>query len=215
MRKGDGMSRFILAMATLAAMAIGPSPAHAADYTGPGLSADLVMVDARLGSGRLTGRYYFDRGGQRFELDGKTKHRMLIFNRFSAHSIVVERNDRVRVDERRGAALAVRFGDEPCGGYARSLFLGSESRFGRSIQVWRCERPRQVLIDGGFRPRERVTVWFDTGLKHFIRLESSTGAWIELRNIREGRQPPAFFDTPADFAQFNVSTRVAEVEATE
>lgn len=209
------MYRLIAAVAVSAATLTASFSARAGDYTGPGLSADLVMVDEHLGSGRLTGRYYFDRGGERYELEGKTKHRMLIFNRFSAHMITVERNDRVRVDEKRGAALAERLGDEPCGGYSKSLFLGSESRFGRTIQVWRCERPRQLLIDGGFRPRERVTVWFDTALKHFIRLESNTGAWVELRNIREGRQPPALFDTPSEFAKFNVTTRVADVDQSE
>lgn len=207
------MKKFVAAMALLTAGAlVAASPARSGEYTGPGLSADLLMVDGRIGSGRISGRYYFDRGGQRYDLFGKTKHSMLIFNRFSAHMILVARNDRVRVDEKRGAALAMRFGDEPCSGYAKSLFLGSESRFGRTTQVWRCERPRQILIDGGFRPRERVTVWFDTGLKHFIRMESNTGAWIELSNIREGRQPPALFDAPSEFSQFNVSEQVTDVD---
>lgn len=206
------MYRFIMALALSVAFGA-PASAWATEYTGPGLSADLVMVDGRVGSGRISGRYYFDRGGQRYELAGKTKQKMLIFNRFSANMILVGRNDKVRVDENRGAAHAARFGDEPCGGYAKALFLGSESRFGRTTQVWRCERPQQVLIDGGFRPRERVTVWFDTGLKHFIRIESNTGAWIELSNIREGRQPPALFDAPSRFSQFSVSAQVADVDS--
>ncbi len=187
--------------------------ADAAEYSGPGLSADLVMEDARMTKGRITGRYYFDRGGQRYDFNGKTKERSLIMNRFSRHLIAVSRKNRVRVDENRGAALALRFGDEPCLGYGKSIFLGSENRFGRTIQVWRCEHPGQILIDGGFRPREKVTVWFDTGLKHFIRMESNSGAWIELRNIRPGRQAPSLFDAPSEFAQLNAAARMAEVEA--
>lgn len=210
------MNRLIAASAALAASTlVAAAPAAAGDYTGPGLSADLVMVDSRVGSGRITGRYYFDRGGQRYELTGATRHRMLIFNRFAGHQILVGRNGRVQVDERRGTALAVRFGDEPCGGYTRPLFLGSESRSGRSIQVWRCERPQQVLIDGGFRPRERVTMWFDSGLKHFVRMEGDSGWRIELRNIREGRQPPSLFDAPSDSARFTASARLADIEASE
>lgn len=201
----------VTALATLALFAV--SKVDAAEYTGPGLSADLVMQDARLGKGKITGRYHFDRGGQRYDFNGKTKNRSLILNRFSRHLIMVSRKNRVVVDENRGAALALRFGDEPCLGYGKSIFLGSENRFGRTIQVWRCEQPKQILIDGGFRPREKVTVWFDTGLKHFIRMESSSGAWIELRNIRPGRQAPALFDAPSEFAQLNAAARIAEVEA--
>jgi len=207
------MNRLMAAAAALVAVTLGASSSlRAGEYSGPGLSADLVIVDPRLGNGTFTGRYYFDRGGQRYELNGRTRYRALIFNRFSAHTITVSRDNSVRIDRRRGAALAVRLGDEPCGGFSRSVFLGSEARFGRTIQLWRCERPEQVLIDGGFRPRERVTVWFDTALRHFIRMESSAGTWIELRNIRTGRQPPALFEAPSDFAQSGGSRRIVEVE---
>lgn len=175
------------------------APAWAGEYSGPGLAADFVMEDARLAKGKISGRYYLDRGGSRLDFNGSVKYRSLIFNSFSMHLITVSQNNSIRVDERRGRGLAAQFGDAPCGGYAKARLIGSESRFGRPVKVWRCERPLQEAINGGVRPGSRATVWYDVGLKHFIRRELSTGQWIELRNIRAGRQAPSRFDTPSEF----------------
>ncbi len=65
MNKLIGLSIFAVVIAVLA-----PS-ASAGKYTGPGLSADLVIRDPRLGSGRYTGRYHFDRGGYRIQINGR------------------------------------------------------------------------------------------------------------------------------------------------
>lgn len=192
-----GLLGRLTALSVIAMAAI--APARAGEYSGPGLSADFAIEDAALGKGRITGRFYLDRGGSRLDFNGRAKHRSFIFNSFSRHVITVSRNSSIRVDERRGRGLAAQFGDAPCGGYARARLIGSESRFGRPVKVWRCERPQQDAIDGGVRPGSKATIWYDVGLKHFIRKELSTGAWIELRNIRAGRQAPSRFDSPSEF----------------
>jgi len=190
----------------------GASPARAGEYSGPGLSARLLMEDATLGKGRITGRYYFDRGGFRMELDN-TGNRAVIFNSFSGIAIVISRAGGLRTEEQRGKAEKAQFGDDPCAGFARKTMASSEIRRGRSLQVWQCSKPRQALLDAGVLLREQHTVWYDPELKHFIRIESSTGAWIELRNIRRARQPPALFEAPTDFGQFLASSQVEQVEA--
>lgn len=189
------------------------SPVGAGSYSGPGLAADVLMTDPSLGEGRFTGKFHFDRAGTRFDLNGKKAQlRAIIFNSFNEYLITVSRKNSVRVSARIGEALSAQFGDEPCGGFKTAVSLGTESLSGRVIQVWRCEHPRQVLLDAGFRPEIKETIWYDIGLKHFIRKENNDGVKIELRNIIAGRQPPALFDVPSDYAQLNSASRIADVE---
>ncbi|UCH73341.1 MAG: hypothetical protein JSU82_13445 [Rhodospirillales bacterium] len=203
------------ALLPLAALALSwPAPAGAGNYSGPGLAADVVITDPALGEGRFTGKFHFDRAGTRFDLNGKrVRFSALIFNSFNEYLITVSRRNDITVSHRLGEALSAQFGDEPCGGFKDSVSLGTESLAGRTIQVWRCERPRQPLLDAGFGPEIEETIWYDIGLKHFIRKENNHGVKIELRNIIAGRQPPALFDVPSDFAQLNSSSRIADVEA--
>jgi hypothetical protein len=191
-----------------------PGPVGAGNYSGPGLTANVVLTDPALGEGRFTGKFHFDRAGTRFDLNGK-KARLsaIIFNSFNEYVITVSRKNSINVSHRLGEALSAQFGDEPCGGFRNAVSLGSESLSGRTIQIWRCEDPRQPLLDAGFRPEIKETIWYDIGLKHFIRKENNDGVKIELRNIIPGRQPPALFDVPSDFAQLNSSSRIADVEA--
>lgn len=208
------MIRQVLSLALIAAAVSWSAPAVAGKYTGPGLAANVVLTDPSLGEGRFTGKFHFDRAGTRFDLNGrKAKLSAIIFNSFNEYLITVSRRNSVRVDERIGEALSAQFGDEPCGGFRKSVSLGTETLSGRTIQVWRCERPKQVLLDAGFRPGIKETVWYDVGLKHFIRKENNDGVRIELRNVVPGRQAPALFDVPSDFAQLNNSARIADVEA--
>ena len=210
------MFRFV-ALLPLAVLAFSwPGPAAAGKYSGPGLAADVVITDPSLGEGRFTGKFHFDRAGTRFDLNGK-KARLsaIIFNSFNEYLITVSRRNSVSVSERIGEALSAQFGDEPCGGFRSAVSLGTESLSGRTIQVWRCEHPKQVLLDAGFRPEIKETIWYDLGLKHFIRKENNDGVKIELRNIIPGRQPPALFDVPSDYAQLNSLSRIADVEAPE
>ncbi|MDH3228411.1 MAG: hypothetical protein OEN55_01340 [Alphaproteobacteria bacterium] len=208
------MFKFV-ALLPFAALAFSwPAPAGAGTYSGPGLAADVVITDPSLGEGRFTGKFHFDRAGTRFDLNGK-KARLsaIIFNSFNEYLITVSRKNSVRVSERVGEALSAQFGDEPCGGFKSAISLGTESLAGRTIQVWRCEHPKQILLDAGFRPEIKETIWYDIGLKHFIRKENNDGVKIELRNIIAGRQPPALFDVPSDYARLNNSSRIADVEA--
>ena len=192
---------------------VAAAPVHAGKYTGPGLSADFVLKDPALAKERLTGKLFFDRAGSRMDLNGKAKHRSIIFNSFGETLITMSRDFDVNVDLDRGKALAAQFGDEPCSGFSRALKLGSEQRYGRTIIVWRCEQPKQILRDAGYRLKYRVTVWYDTELKHFIRKENNEGMSIELRNIRIARQPPVLFEAPSDFASLNSGSRLTEVDA--
>ncbi len=202
---------FISALAVVAI--VSAAPAHAGKYTGPGLSADFVLKDPSLAKERLTGRLFIDRGGSRMDLNGKAKHRSIIFNSFGETLITMSRDFDVNVDLDRGKAVAAQFGDEPCAGFKRVLKLGSEQRYGRTILVWRCEQPRQVLRDAGYRRGYQVTVWFDEELKHFVRKENNEGMSIELRNIRVARQPPVLFEAPSDFASLSGGSRLTEVDA--
>ena len=208
------MSRFMVLLPIAILTLSWPAPCMAGKYSGPGLSADVVITDPSLGEGRFTGKFYFDRAGTRFDLNGKkARLNAIIFNSFNQYLITVSRKNSVRVSERLGEALSAQFGDEPCGGFKSAVSLGTESLSGRTIQVWRCETPRQVLLDAGFRPGIKETIWYDLGLKHFIRKENNDGVKIELRNIVPGRQPPALFDVPSDYAQLNSLSRIADVEA--
>ncbi len=188
-------------------------PALAGEYSGPGISADLVMNNPALSKDRITGRYHFDRGGSRMDLNGAAKIRSLIFNSYARTLITVSRKSRVTVSLDDGRALAAQFGDQPCTGYRRALMLGSERRYGRTIEVWLCDVPQQALRDAGVRRGLKVTVWYDPDLKHFIRKEDNNGVSIELRNIVAARQAPSLFDVPADFATLQSADRLAEVEA--
>jgi len=203
-----------IALLPLAALAMAwSSLAWAGSYSGPGLAANVLLTDPSLGEGRLTGMFHFDRAGTRFDLHGKrAKLSAIIFNSYNEYVITVSRKNSITVSQRLGEALSAQFGDEPCGGFSNAVSLGTESLKGRTIQIWRCENPRQPLLDAGFRPEIKETIWYDVGLKHFIRKENNDGVRIELRNIIPGRQPPALFDAPSDFARLNNSARIADVE---
>lgn len=201
--------------AFMAGAIVAAAPAHAGKYTGPGFSADFVLKDPSLGKQRFTGKLFFDRGGSRMDLNGKAKHRSIIFNSFGETLITMSRNFDVSLDHDRGKALAAQFGDAPCSGFKRMLQLGSEQRYGRTILVWRCDLPRQIMRDAGYRRGFQVTVWYDEKLKHFIRKENSEGMSIELRNIRVARQPPVLFEAPSDFASLNAGSRLTEVDSPE
>lgn len=208
------MSRLHTLLPAIVLALLWSDPAGAGSYTGPGLAANVVITDPQLGKGRFTGKFHFDRAGTRFDLNGrKAQLSALIFNSYNEYVITVSRKNSISINHRLGEALSAQFGDEPCGGFKESISLGTESLAGRTIQVWRCEIPRQPLLDAGFSPEVEETIWYDIGLKHFIRKENNHGVRIELRNIVQGRQPPALFDVPPDFAQLNNSSRIADVEA--
>lgn len=187
----------------------------AGKYTGPGLSADLVIKDPHLGNGRFSGTYYFDRGGYRIEIDGHARYKKFIFNSFHEYSITVGSNGKMDIDEDKHGALALQFGDAPCAGFARAVNIGSDNKAGRELQVWRCASPRQELLDAGFSRDYKSTVWYDSELKHFVRKESNDGVSIALKKIVPGRQSPILFDNPAQTGPVKATSRVADVETLE
>lgn len=191
------------------------SPAIAGEYSGPGFAADLVIRDSRLGSGKYHGRYYFDRGGYRMDIDGRSRVKTFVFNSFQKYLISVGANRRVDINEDKNGTYSALFDDSPCSGFHNALQVGSDARSGREVQVWRCERPKQQLLDGGFAWDHRVTVWYDQGLKHFVRLESNDGVKIELTHITPGRQAPSLFNVPTESGPVKATARIADVESVE
>jgi hypothetical protein len=215
MREDGKMNKFIGFSILAIIIAVLAPLASAGKYTGPGLSADIVIRDPRLGSGRYTGRYHFDRGGYRIEIDGRARINLLIFNSFREYFISIGSNKRMEIDGDKHGVLALRFGDAPCAGFKNALSVGTDSSAGREIQVWRCDRPKQALLDSGFRRDYKVTVWYDDALKHFVRKEANNGVKIELKKIVPGRQSPALFDIPTESAAVTSTTRIADVETVE
>lgn len=209
MNKLIGFSILAIVLAILAV------PASAGKYTGPGLSADVVIRDPRLGSGRYTGRYHFDRGGYRIEINGRARVKSFVFNSFHRYFITVGANKRMDIDEDDHGSLAMLFGDAPCGGFNTSFNVGTDNSGGRELQVWRCDNPKQELIDAGYRPGFKVTIWYDDSLRHFIRKEANNGVKIELKNIIPGRQSPVLFDIPTEPTAAASTTRIADVETVE
>jgi hypothetical protein len=209
MNKLIGFSILTVVFAVLTA------PVSAGQYTGPGLAADLVIRDPRLGSGRYTGRYIFDRGGYRIDINGRARFKSFVFNSFHEYFISVGSNKRMNIDEDKHGSLALQFGDLPCAGFKNAFNVGTDNSGGRELQVWRCDRPKQALLDAGYRQGYKVTVWYDSTLRHFVRKEANDGVKIELNKIIPGRQSPALFDIPTEATAASSTTRVADVETVE
>ena len=209
MHKLIGLSVLVIAVCTAA------PPASAGKYTGPGLSAEITITDPKLGEGRFRGRYYFDRGGYRIDINGRSKFRSFVFNSFGRYFISVGANRRMEIDEDRHGAKSMLFGDAPCVGYKRAVNIGSDSKSGRELQIWRCDRPQQPLLDAGFSRDHKVTLWYDTELKHFVIKETNNGVKIELRKIIPGRQAPALFSAPGETGPISSTERIADVETIE
>lgn len=207
------MYRFLgLPLAAMIACLVS-SPAVSGEYSGPGFAADLVIRDSRLGSGKYHGRYYFDRGGYRMDIDGRSRVKTFVFNSFHRYSISVGGNRRTDIREDKAGAFTALFDDSPCSGFHRALQVGSDARSGREVQIWRCEKPKQELLDGGYAWDHRMTVWYDEELKHFVRLESNDGVNIELKNIKPGRQAPSLFNIPTESGPVKATARIADVES--
>lgn len=206
----------IIAISVFAvAVCVAAPPASAGKYTGTGLSAEMVIRDPRLGSGRYNGRYYFDRGGYRMEIDGRARLKSFVFNSFHRYVISVGADRRMDISEDKHGAYNMQFGDAPCAGFRRAVNVGSNRKAGRELQVWRCDHPKQALLDAGFSRDHKTTVWYDDELKHFIRKETNNGMTIELKKIAPGRQSPALFNVPSQAGSVSATARVGDVEAVE
>lgn len=197
------------------AVCVAAPQASAGKYSGPGLSAELVIRDPKLGEGRYTGRYYFDRGGYRIEIEGKTRFKSFVFNSFHRYFISVGANRRTEISEDDHGAYEMQFGDAPCAGFSTAFKVDSNSTAGRELQIWRCDQPKQALLDAGFSRDHKATVWYDDELKHFIRMEANDGVTIELKKIVPGRQSPSLFNVPTEAGPVSATGRVADVETVE
>lgn len=207
------MYRFIALPVAAMIAGLVSSPALSGEYSGPGFTADLVIRDSRLGSGKYHGRYYFDRGGYRMDIDGRSRVKTFVFNSFHRFSISVGANSRVDIKEDKSGTYSALFDDSPCAGFQNALQVGSDAQSGREVQIWRCDRPKQALLDGGYNWDHRVTIWYDEELRHFVRLESNDGVKIELNRIKPGRQAPSLFNVPTESGPVKTTARIAEVES--
>lgn len=209
------MRKFFLYSVSFAVIFASAAFGAAGSYTGPGFSAKLAIQDPHLGEGRFFGTYYFDRGGYRIEIEGHARYNKFIFNSFHGYSVAVGSSGRMKIEEDKHGALSLQFDDAPCAGFTSAVNVGSDNRSGREIQVWRCAAPRQALLDAGFSHDYKSTVWYDVGLKHFVRKEANNGVSINLTKIIPGRQSPILFDNPAETGPAKASSRIADVETVE
>jgi outer membrane lipoprotein-sorting protein len=53
----------------------------------------------------------------------------------------------------------------------------------------------------------QTTMWIDQKLRIPVRMEGPGGVTSELRDIREGPQPPELFTVPADYKRIEMPQR--------
>jgi outer membrane lipoprotein-sorting protein len=81
--------------------------------------------------------------------------------------------------------------------------LGSETLEGRQTDQWEF-----VATQG--EESYRTVMWIDQRLRIPVRMEGPGGAASELRDIREGPQPPELFSIPADYKRIEMPQRAPQ-----
>ncbi len=186
------MLQFKRLIATLA-FCLGLGTAHAADYEGPGLTADVFVVFQ--GTEQPMMRVYLGTKGSRLEPFNPAEDEPDLFIAQLPEGVQFE----VFLDRRR--AYRERMGEEQlatargeyCAGFATKTRMGTKTVSGRKTEVWSC----QDAADG---PDQMV--WWDPVLKAAIR-KSRGGLVMELRNIKIGQPDPRLFDLPAGMRVIN------------
>jgi hypothetical protein len=99
--------------------------------------------------------------------------------------------------------------DNPCGGWvdvanSRGITLrcksaGQDTIAGRTMQKWDAATP-----DGG-----QGSLWYDADLNFVIKVrrisKDGTQSGYELKDIKQGAQPPNLFDIPPGYRQFTLN----------
>jgi hypothetical protein len=93
--------------------------------------------------------------------------------------------------------------DDPCRTWqARGATDGDDTR-------WTCRRVGPETVGGRETTKYAASsskgddgfVWIDPRLKFMVRSANAAGQGMELRDIREGPQPPSLFEIPAGYKQ--------------
>jgi outer membrane lipoprotein-sorting protein len=193
------------------ALLAGAAPALAQQF-----SADLVADLSRPG-GSVAQKIYVSNGRVRIESPGAG---VIIVDGPAHTSYMLMPEQKMYVDERRGAELATVFApadpENPCPEWQRLV------RSTKGGPGWSCHRVGTDTVNG----RETVKfqaeaddnsnkgfVWIDPKLKFMVKTETADGrSKMELRNIREGAQPPELFVIPADYKKMDLQQLMQQLQ---
>lgn len=196
----------------LLALLAGPGPALAQQF-----SADLV-ADLNRPGGSVAQKIFVSNGRVRIESPGAGA----IIVDGSAHtSYMLMPEQKMFVDERRGAALAAVFApadpENPCPEWQK-LAHGAQG----GGPGWSCYRVGTDTVNGRDTVKFQAEaddhsnkgyVWIDRRLKFIVKTETADGkASMELKNIREGAQPPDLFTVPADYKKLDLQQMIQKLQ---
>ena len=174
-------------LGAILAICVGVVPAQAAEYDGPGVTADVYM--GYQGTLHPMMRLYIGSRGARLEpfspADDAPDLYIARLADGTHYEIFLDRRRayRSRMEEDELATVSGKF----CSDFETRNKTGAETVSGRKTEIWKCagaaDGPDQV-------------VWWDPELKVEIR-KSRAGLVVELRNIKVGQPDPGLFEIPA------------------
>lgn len=206
------MRKLVLALAALA-LPLGAVWAAPSDVD---FSATAVQTLPQKGA--VTGKLYVSKGKMRQEVvqDGQTRITISDADRGVAWILNPERKEYVEMKgptptagPAAGAAARPPLPDEaghPCqqqGAGLKCTKLGSESVNGRTADKW-----EMVGTEG--QETFRMVTWIDSRLRLPVKAEFPGGGQSELRDVKEGPQPPELFAVPADYKKVELPQRPAQ-----
>lgn len=200
-----------------------------AQWSGPPFSADIV--DLRDPTKAPT-RIYLGDGKMRLNVAGATGATALVLDPAHGSTLVISDKDRTYIDAGMFTPLVtVAFapvmhfvrpasGSDPCVEWNTTVDQFTSLMRQHASQppphfTCRSEgtepvagRPAQKWAVTGSSERESGAVWIDQRL-HIVSKSADGSGQMELRNIREGPQPPALFAAPAGYQKLSVAAMVA------
>lgn len=175
-------------------------------WPGKPFSATIVTVDPYNPNKEQLSKFYIDTPGIRGEQmdDGMPTIGIL---RFADNKMfMISPRDKTYVEFAFGEAkpedligLSVLGSVEPCVEYKKSNKLGAVTLNRRPVEKWRCE----LAKDNSGLPA--VTLWFDRRIGFVVRELGDDGSLMEMRNIKEGRQPARLFEPPAGYTKVDMT----------
>jgi hypothetical protein len=192
--------RWMLCLSALQfVFAVFPHTVQAQQWTGPGFSADMAIVDPEYPGQEMLGKMFVDKPGMRIEQTMEGERSVTIVHFAEETTLVLMPAEKAymelppeamagETESLRGLAEG-----DPCTVYKRSKKLGSETLQGRRTEKWRCQDPK--YDDGA----AGATLWYAPSLSFVVREKDDDGNEFELRNIKEGRQPAELFQVPAGY----------------
>lgn len=171
----------------------------------PQFSADVVLV--RQNHSGVRGRVFF--GGQKWRFDVASGDRVgemiLDFSTQTAYVLLPQQKLYVELHGNAAGAAPFSLSDlrppdpsNPCAltQLTQCMRIGSATVDGRPCDNWQLDRVGTTRVG-----------CLDKRLRFFIRTSDSNGRTVELRNIREGRQPRELFQIPADYRELVKGSR--------